>query len=247
MLILFLDESGDHSLEVIDSQYPIFVLGGCIMALDYHQEILTPMLNDMKKRLFGHTNVIIHTADLVRCRGEFRKMTDKSFREIMLSEINKIMSEAEYTVLATVIKKFDHLDMYGLAAKDPYMLALDTLVERFVFEIKARGGREQAVIVAESRDETLDNLLRLSWMDLRTSGTRYVSGTEIRRHISDLHFRKKKNNIAGLQLADLIVSPIGRRRLGKSPKQDWEIIRSKFRCGPDGQYKGFGLVELPRK
>lgn len=31
MKILFLDESGDHNLLVVDKDYPIFVLGGCIM------------------------------------------------------------------------------------------------------------------------------------------------------------------------------------------------------------------------
>jgi hypothetical protein len=28
--VMFLDESGDHNLTVIDPQYPIFVLGGII-------------------------------------------------------------------------------------------------------------------------------------------------------------------------------------------------------------------------
>jgi hypothetical protein len=31
MRIMFLDESGDHNLLVLDQDYPIFVLGGCIM------------------------------------------------------------------------------------------------------------------------------------------------------------------------------------------------------------------------
>lgn len=30
MKVLYLDESGDHSLEVVDPQYPVFVLGGII-------------------------------------------------------------------------------------------------------------------------------------------------------------------------------------------------------------------------
>jgi len=33
MKVLFLDESGDHSLNVIDPQYPVFVLGGVIVDL----------------------------------------------------------------------------------------------------------------------------------------------------------------------------------------------------------------------
>jgi len=31
MKFLFLDESGDHNLTVIDKNYPLFTLAGCIM------------------------------------------------------------------------------------------------------------------------------------------------------------------------------------------------------------------------
>ena len=35
MKVLFLDESGDHNLAVIDPQYPLFVLGGIIVVKEY--------------------------------------------------------------------------------------------------------------------------------------------------------------------------------------------------------------------
>jgi hypothetical protein len=114
-------------------------------------------------------------------------------------------------------------------------------------EIKAGGSQRKGIIIAEARDETLDNQLRLSWMDLRTGGTEYISASEVRRHIAELHIRDKSQNIAGLQLADLIVSPIGRHIIGKPAKMDWNIIKQKFRRDWDGRYKGFGLVVLPKK
>jgi len=33
--VMFLDESGDHSLTRIDPQYPMFVLGGIIVDREY--------------------------------------------------------------------------------------------------------------------------------------------------------------------------------------------------------------------
>ena len=33
--VLFLDESGDHNLTVIDPNYPVFVLGGVIVDQEY--------------------------------------------------------------------------------------------------------------------------------------------------------------------------------------------------------------------
>ena len=36
MKIMFLDESGDHNLEKIDQQYPVFVLAGAIFDNSYY-------------------------------------------------------------------------------------------------------------------------------------------------------------------------------------------------------------------
>lgn len=247
MLVLFLDESGDHNLDRIDPQYPVFVLGGCIIDLDYHDGPLTTELNLYKRRLFGRDDIILHTADIVRCRGEFHHLTNPIFRERFYRETNHLMESLDYQVVACAIKKQDHLRRYGLAAMDPYFLSLKILVERFVFEVQARGGGEKGLIIAEARDETLDNRLRLAWMDLRLSGTEYLTGAEVRRRIDELQIRNKQQNIPGLQLADLVVSPIGRHVIGRRGRADWEIIKRKFRRGPDGRYKGFGLVVLPKQ
>jgi hypothetical protein len=248
MSVLFLDESGDHNLEIIDQQYPIFVLGGCIMDLRYHQEVATPLLGEYKKKLFGRDDFIMHTADIARRRGIFHRLTDPGFRSRFLEETNDLISKLEFKIVACAISKNDHLGKYGLAALDPYLLSLNVLVERFVFEVKGCPGSGTGIVVAEARDEKLDNSLRLAWMELRNSGTAYLSASEIRKHLSpDLLIRPKIKNIAGLQIADLVVSPIGRRVLGKPPKQDWEIVRSKFRRSPAGRYLGYGLVVLPKK
>lgn len=196
--------------------------------------------------LFGRDDFILHTADIVRRKGVFRKLTDKTFREHFYKETNRLMDEIDYMVVACAIKKNEHLAQYGLAALDPYMFALRVLIERFVFEIRQRGGGDPGHIVAEARDETLDNELRLAWMEIRTSGTGFISASDVRRHISELHIRNKKTKVAGLQIADLVVSPIGRHILGKSPKQDWNVVEKKFRRNTDGRYMGFGLMILPK-
>jgi hypothetical protein len=247
MLVLFLDESGDHSLDKIDPQYPVFVLGGCIVDLEYHDHHMTSELKRYKNDLFGRDDFILHTADIARRRGVFQILTNKDLRDRFYQETNRLMASLDYTVMACCIKKEEHLRLYGLAAMDPYMLSLKILVERFVMEIKAKGGQRQGIIIAEARDETLDNQLRLSWMDLRTGGTEYISASDVRKHISELQIRDKSQNIAGLQIADFIVSPIGRHIIGKTAKMDWNIIKQKFRRAWDGRYKGFGLVVLPKK
>ena len=240
---MFLDESGDHSLDVIDSQYPLFVLGGIIVDLDYATGELTERVRQFKLDLFGRDDFILHTADIVRSKGVFSIMRYPPFRERFYRELNSLMRALNYQVIACVIKKNEHLTRYGFEAIDPYLLSLNILVERFCFEIgdAPQGG----LIVAEKRNPTLDHQLELAWLNLRIKGTRFMQSSVIEERITGLNTRSKQDNIAGLQLADLVVSPIGRFVLGKQMYEDWEIIESKFRRR-DGVYQGAGLVVLPR-
>ena len=80
MLILFLDESGDHSLNRIDPQYPVFVLGGCIIDSEYHENQMMGEIQQYKRDLFGRDDFIIHTADIARRRGVFCALTDEARR-----------------------------------------------------------------------------------------------------------------------------------------------------------------------
>jgi hypothetical protein len=244
MKVLFLDESGDHNLSVIDLQYPLFVLGGVIVEKDYAEGELTAELNDFKKRIFGRTDIILHTSDITRNRNGFEQMKDSQFREAFYAELNALMRKLEYTVVACVVRKAEHLTRYGLAALDPYLLSLDVLVERFCYEVGSRtaGG----VLVAEKRDPTLDRELDIAWLNLKVQGTRYMQAKEIDRRIVGLNLRPKSDNIAGLQLADLVVTPIGRYVLGKPTKEDFQIVESKFRRNQHGDYRGYGLVVLPK-
>jgi hypothetical protein len=186
----------------------------------------------------------LHTADIVRSKGVFSLMRYAPFRERFYRELNALMRNLDYQVIACAIKKDEHLTRYGFEAVDPYLLSLNILVERFCFEIGE--SHQGGLIVAEKRDPTLDYQLELAWLNLRIKGTRFMQASVIEERISGLTTRSKQDNIAGLQLADLVVSPIGRYVLGKRMFEDWEIIESKFRRRR-GAYEGAGLVILPRQ
>lgn len=244
MKVLFLDESGDHNLAVIDRSYPLFVLGGVIIDQHYAAGPLEDAFRAFKRRLFGRDNLILHTADITRNRNGFERLKERAFREHFYQELNALLRGVEFRVVACVIRKDDHLQRYGVAALDPYMLSLDVLVERFCMEIGNvdSGG----VIVAERRDATLDRELDIAWLNLKVQGTRYIKAKDIEKRVVGLNLRAKTANIAGLQLADLVVTPIGRKVLGKTVKEDYRVVEEKFRCSQTGKVEGYGLVVLPK-
>jgi hypothetical protein len=244
MKIMFLDESGDHNLAVIDSQYPMFVLAGVIMDQAYAQGYLEHKFAEFKENLFGRTDIVLHRADFTRKRNGFERMEDPAFRQRFFAELNELVASLDFKVVACAIHKDEHLARYGVAALDPYLLSLDVLVERFCFETSE--ATDGGMIVAERRNPTLDHELELAFLNLKIQGTRYVDAAQIERRIAGLSLRSKKDNIAGLQLADLMATPIGRGLLGKKDLQDYKIIRSKLRTNARGDYRGFGLVVLPK-
>jgi hypothetical protein len=245
MKILFLDESGDHNLSVIDPKYPMFVLGGIIVDQAYAEGEMEREIRAFKREVLGREDIILHTADITRNRLGFERMIEPEFRERFYQKLNALMRRLQYQVVACVIRKEDHLRAYGLAALDPYLMSLDVLVERFCMEIGdvAGGG----IIVAERRGTTLDHQLELAWLNLKVQGTRFLQAKDLEKRILGLNLRAKTDNLAALQLADLVVTPVGRYVLGKTIKEDFEIVKTKFRRNRLGEYEGYGLVVLPRK
>jgi hypothetical protein len=108
---------------------------------------------------------------------------------------------------------------------------------------------EQGIIISESRNPQLDNELNLAFLDIKIRGTRFLKPTEIVDRIdNNFYIKKKEENIAGLQLIDSIITPIGRRYLNlKNRYLDYGVIKSKFNRHSCGRYRGYGLIFFPKK
>ena len=247
MKVLFLDESGDHNLKVIDPSYPIFVLGGVIVDKDYADGSLTEAFDDFKRRMFGRTDIVLHTADIARNRNGFEELQNAEFRARFYRELNSLMQKLSYFVVACAIYKHQYFARYGADAIDPYRLGLRVMVELLCDAVTIDIEADGAIIIAEMRGEFLDKDVQATWEILKTRGSLYASADVIRETIQRLELRDKKENIPGLQLADLVVTPIGRHLLGKTDKDDWEIVERKLQRSPDGFLENYGLVTFPEQ
>ncbi|MFC2140281.1 DUF3800 domain-containing protein [Candidatus Auribacterota bacterium] len=246
MKILFLDESGDHNLTILDENYPVFVLSGCIMDEKHHNTVLSPKIFSFKKEIFHSSKIILHYVDYTRNQHGFEKMIEKNFRDKFYTKLNHIIKETDFTLISAIIDKKEHNKKYGYRAIDPYLLSLEVIVERFIFFLQQT--QDKGVIIAESRGNQLDNELELSFLDLKINGTKFLRPKEITDKIENFMIKKKKENIAGLQLVDAVVTPVGRKYLKrKNYYLNYDVIKSKFRKNKCGKYKGFGLVILPVK
>ena len=69
--IVYVDESGDHSLTSIDRQYPIFVLAFCLFDKEEYAERITTDITHLKFKYFGHDQIILHEREIRKEEAEF--------------------------------------------------------------------------------------------------------------------------------------------------------------------------------
>lgn len=245
--VMYLDESGDHNLNKINPIYPVFVLGGVIVDRAYAREVIAPALRDFKLRHFGRDDIILHTVDMGKGRGDYHFLADPIKRTDFYVDLNAVLEELDYKVVACVIKKLDYVQRYRSWAADPYHYSLEILVERFCKELgdEVDGG----FICAEARNPGVDKELMAAWNELLANGmgTGYTNSAQIDAKIVGLDLKDKKPNIAGLQLADLVITPIGRHLVGMPTKPNevqWSVVEKKLRRVGE-TYWGRGLVIRP--
>lgn len=127
--------------------------------------------------------------------------------------IEKILSKnGAYVIVSCTILK-EQLSKFCVRGEedDVYGLSLSYLIERSVFcvdnEIKGDAMPEISIVV-ERRGKKEDNKLLNYYNGLRNRGTKWVAPDRLRSRISDFGFNNKRDNIIGLQIADLIAYPV---------------------------------------
>lgn len=239
--IVYLDESGDHSLDVIDCQYPIFVLSACVFRKTDYSAVVVPSFLDLKFRFFGHDMVVLHSRDIRKAQGPFSILQNAQVREDFLHTIDATVAAAPFTLVTAIIDK-RRLTRHSDRPGNPYDIALTFCMEQ-VFSHLQGSQQHQATttMVVECRGKKEDADLELSFR--RTAQGNNIHSLPLPLEIV---FADKKTNSTGLQLADLMSYPIGRQHLNPAQTHHaYDVVKSKFLCSPSGSIEGWGRKVLP--
>ena len=69
--LAFFDECGDHSMEKIDRDFPLFVLALVVMEREAYRDQALPEFNGFKLRYFSHEGINLHSRDIRLATGPF--------------------------------------------------------------------------------------------------------------------------------------------------------------------------------
>jgi hypothetical protein len=239
--VIYVDESGDHSLDSIDRDYPVFVLDFCILRKDHYAATVAPRVQAFKFAHFGHDIVVLHEHEIRKQKPPFVFLQDQRKRALFMDGLNRLIEEAEFTIVAAVIDKQRLTRQYADPA-NPYEMALTFCMERAFAFLKDQGQQTRTThIVVERRGKREDDELELAFRRIRDGGNRWGPMPAF-----EIVFADKRTNSAGLQLADLTARPIGRHVIDPSqPNRAWDIIEPKLRRNPQGRVSGWGLKIFP--
>lgn len=240
--LVFVDESGDHSLTSINPQYPVFVLAFVIVRkADYCHRVCREF-QELKMRHWGHDEVVLHERDIRKPHGAFSFLLLRQRRERFLSDLSTLMEDLPATVVAVIIDKIAFAARH--AEKHPggtYDYAMETGLNAVFRFLDARGQADMLTnIIVERRGRKED-------MELEFAFRRFCNNANA--HSRALPFElvmvPKTANSPGLQLADLIARPIGLHHLRPGqPNRAFEIIRSKLYRNNDDDPEGGGLLRI---
>lgn len=261
-LRMFVDENGNYNLreDLSNDSNRYLCLTGVVMRNDAHNT-LTRELNALKIKYFGSKDIVLHRREIISAKPPFESLKDDTIRREYNSDILRIIAELRYGVISIVIDKKALVDKYTLLrAQDPYALALEYLMQRYQYWMQDYSQKHGAImgdILAESRGGREDRITKDTYR-LIYEGKGYIGLKDTTKYYSskEIKLQKKKANVAGLQLVDLLSHPARRyillqNHLAHNIKPtSFEqtvvevLVKEKFRRH-QGKIDGFGAVFFP--
>ncbi|MDR2206171.1 MAG: DUF3800 domain-containing protein [Flavobacteriaceae bacterium] len=226
---LYIDESGDHGLVSVNTDFPVFLLCGILISEDSYHTI-SQELNIIKREFWENKDVIFHSRDIRKCNKEFQILFDLEIKKRFYERINSVIQNSEYHIITSIINKEKYIKTYGRLSNDVYELALSFIIERAVFFLDdVTDTAKQLDITIEKRGKKEDKKLDEHFQRLLSRGTSYVSAQRLRDIKTAIAFKDKKENINGLQLADLIAYPIARYVMEPNRANPaFDVLKSKI-------------------
>lgn len=244
-LHLFLDESGTSDLTNIDPNFPILALTGVLLSDDAYTD-LKARINDLKARYFPGKQVVLHRRDMRKYERGFEIFFDDDVKRRFYTDLNRILTEADYMLISSAIDKKKHIEQYGKLADDPYEIALTFIMERALYEADERGATNAHVYI-ESRGKREDRVITSRYNQILYRGSQIDAARFQRLFDTEASLRRKTDDEIGIEIADLCAYPIARYILNNNePNQAFGVIKPKIRANSHGETIGYGIKVFPR-
>jgi len=228
---------------------------GCIIEEEYYSKEIIPQIKGLKRKTF-RKDVILHRHKIQTRKQDFSILKCQDNVDAFFKYFSQYVVSLDIKILISAINKLDYYNTFGVKRVDAYLpediysIIFTFAIERFVLfliENKANGK-----IIAESRGKKEDQTIQYWYSLILHNGTQFIRDWQFRDVLPNaIEFRKKEDNIEGLQLSDWLSSPMSKMIEYPDGKEDiyeeWELYKDKIWLGKKAPARGqVGFKVFPK-
>ncbi|QEM07359.1 DUF3800 domain-containing protein [Mucilaginibacter rubeus] len=244
--LLLIDESGNYDLNVHSHDDNYLAICGVLTSSNSYRKIDND-LKDFKKDFVGNKDLVLHSRDIRNKSGDFSFLQDDFTNKKFLTRLSNIIEKTQYRIICPVIDKGELRNSRRDDLGNVYHLAVTFLLERVRYVLQEfRNIEKQLTIVIESRNPKEDKRLKKHIEGTISYGTMFVNAKDFDDLNIKIFFNTKKDNINGLQFADLFAYPILRHVI--YPQQEnfaYNLLLEKIHK-KHGKVDGAGIKIFPK-
>ena len=258
---LFIDETGNHHYpkHETDEVNRFLCLTGIIFKLgeDYNKTAMKKL--DFENKYWPFRNpdypIILHREEIVHKRGNFNILQDLKVEQSFNNDLLSLLSNMNAIIITVVLDKYRHQLIYKNMAYEPYSWCLNIQMQRFIKFLKRINSVGDIMIEARGKKE--DQITKAAYSNFYNRGCNFYGHETYKEYISskEIKLSLKKDNIFGLQVADIIGAAIKRKILfEKGHKRDYlgtfneklyNAISDKIFHNYHGDIRNWGETFLP--
>ncbi|MBU1046825.1 DUF3800 domain-containing protein [Patescibacteria group bacterium] len=244
MKFIFIDETGHPKMarKTNLEEEPFFGITSVIVDLDklpyFEREINKHKIECIEG---GTERTVIHLEDITRNRKTFNFLRDKDKKTKYLEDLNILLKKLDFKTISILINKKKLLDNYGRYAYHPLVISYHYLFERIQKENEKNG--TLSIVFLERFEVKSTGFYQHTEMSYPEF---LASIPEAYPTISSVHLIDKKENLSGLQIADLCATPTKRYIQGlKEIGINTDFLKEKCAKSNSGKILGYGIKVFP--
>lgn len=192
---------------------------------------------------------------MVHKKGYFVILKDSAVEKSFNLDLLSLLASLKTIIVTVVLDKFRHRSIYRDNAYEPYGWCLNVLMQKYTIFLKRINSTGDIMI--ESRGKKEDQVTKKIHTDIYQNGCIHYPAARYQQYLTskEIKLSVKKENVFGLQVADITGAAIQRKILyekgfknnfpGTFNEQMYKTIENKILHGFNGELNLWGETFLP--
>lgn len=254
---IYIDEVGNGAIKtkMLDNNSRFLTLTGIVMQADYVKDYVAHEFEKLKADHFESHHpdepIILHASELKGKSNQFSCLKDSEKRSDFDKHLFEFIASLQAVMISVTVDKPSFALKQADVGKTPYTTCLLNLLERYYLYLQDIDGRGDVMI--ESGDKSRDQSVKEMYKNIYSNTAGRIRCFSDRFTSTEIKIKPKAQNIAGLQIVDIVGLPIRKHELRKHgievnistfESNFHNIIEPKIRRAKNGKVEGYGTKWL---